>query len=119
VNGQPRYKLLKSARLVFNGQFFVSSGHSLHKDQGAALRTVSAIGLIYAHFVWFWRFGRRVDQGLGRACYQWANKRGSLAANPFQNLPLAVVAKRERFEVRSINQFPPVDKSIPSMIAVG
>jgi integrase len=32
----------------------------------------------------------------GRACYQWANKRGSLAANPFQNLPLAPVAKRER-----------------------
>ena len=32
----------------------------------------------------------------GRACYQWANKRGSLAANPFRNLPLAPVAKRER-----------------------
>ena len=32
----------------------------------------------------------------GRACYQWANKRGSLAANPFQNLPIAPVAKRER-----------------------
>ena len=32
----------------------------------------------------------------GRACFQWAVKRGSLTANPFQNLPLASVAKRER-----------------------
>ena len=32
----------------------------------------------------------------GRACYQWAIKRGSLSANPFQNLPLATVVKRER-----------------------
>ncbi len=32
----------------------------------------------------------------GRACYQWAVKRGSLSANPFQDLPLAPVAKRER-----------------------
>lgn len=32
----------------------------------------------------------------GRACYQWATKRGSLAANPFLNLPVAAVAKRER-----------------------
>ena len=32
----------------------------------------------------------------GRACYQWAIKRGSLASNPFQDLPLAPVAKRER-----------------------
>jgi integrase len=32
----------------------------------------------------------------GRACYQWASKRGSLATNPFQNLPLAPVAKRDR-----------------------
>jgi integrase len=32
----------------------------------------------------------------GRACYQWATKRGSLAANPFLNLPVATVAKRER-----------------------
>ncbi len=32
----------------------------------------------------------------GRACYQWAVKRGSLESNPFANLPLAAVAKRER-----------------------
>ena len=32
----------------------------------------------------------------GRACYQWAVKRGSLATNPFQDLPLTPVAKRER-----------------------
>ena len=32
----------------------------------------------------------------GRACYHWAVKRGSLTANPFQDLPLAPVAKRER-----------------------
>jgi integrase len=32
----------------------------------------------------------------GRACYQWAVKRGSLEANPFANLPLAPVAKRDR-----------------------
>ena len=32
----------------------------------------------------------------GRACYHWATKRGSLTANPFQDLPLAPVAKRER-----------------------
>jgi integrase len=42
----------------------------------------------------------------GRACYQWAVKRGSLTANPFLNLPLAPVAKRERVlsdkELRSI-----------------
>jgi integrase len=31
-----------------------------------------------------------------RACYHWAVKRGSLASNPFQDLPLAAVAKRER-----------------------
>jgi integrase len=32
----------------------------------------------------------------GRACYQWAVKRGSLAVNPFVDLPLAPVEKRER-----------------------
>jgi integrase len=32
----------------------------------------------------------------GRACYQWAIKRGSLAVNPFANLPTTPVAKRER-----------------------
>ncbi len=32
----------------------------------------------------------------GRACYHWAVKRGSLTVNPFQDLPLAPVAKRER-----------------------
>jgi integrase len=32
----------------------------------------------------------------GRACYHWAVKRGSLASNPFQHLPLAPIAKRER-----------------------
>jgi integrase len=42
----------------------------------------------------------------GRACYQWANKRGSLTANPFQNLPLAPIAKRDRVltkrEIRAV-----------------
>ena len=42
----------------------------------------------------------------GAACYHWAMKRGSLAANPFHDLPLAPVAKRERVlsdsELRSI-----------------
>ena len=32
----------------------------------------------------------------GRASYQWAVKRGSLSTNPFQDLPLTPVAKRER-----------------------
>ena len=32
----------------------------------------------------------------GRACYQWAIKRGSLDSNPFTNLPLTPIAKRER-----------------------
>jgi integrase len=32
----------------------------------------------------------------GRACYQWAIRRGSLETNPFANLPLTAVAKRER-----------------------
>jgi integrase len=32
----------------------------------------------------------------GRACYQWAVKRGSLSTNPFQDLPLAPAVKRER-----------------------
>jgi integrase len=32
----------------------------------------------------------------GRACYQWAVKRGSLSTNPFHALPLAAVVKRER-----------------------
>ena len=32
----------------------------------------------------------------GRACYQWAMKRSSLTVNPFQDLPLEPVAKRER-----------------------
>lgn len=44
----------------------------------------------------------------GRACFQWAVKRGSLTSNPFQNLPLASVAKRERVltddELRAIWQ---------------
>ena len=44
----------------------------------------------------------------GRACYQWAVKRGSLTVNPFTNLPVAAVAKRERVltddELRSIWQ---------------
>jgi integrase len=44
----------------------------------------------------------------GRACYQWAVKRGSLTVNPFANLPVATVAKRERVltddELRAIWQ---------------
>ena len=32
----------------------------------------------------------------GRACYQWAVKRGTLEANPFLNLPLAPVGARDR-----------------------
>ena len=32
----------------------------------------------------------------GRACYHWAMKRGSLAANPFEDLPLEPLAKRDR-----------------------
>jgi integrase len=32
----------------------------------------------------------------GRACYQWAVKRGSLSINPFHTLPLAAVIKRDR-----------------------
>ena len=32
----------------------------------------------------------------GRACYQWAIRRGSLEINPFANLPLTPVAKRDR-----------------------
>jgi integrase len=32
----------------------------------------------------------------GRACYQWAIRRGSLETNPFANLPLTPVVKRER-----------------------
>ena len=32
----------------------------------------------------------------GRASYQWAVKRGSLTTNPFQDLPLTPVVKRER-----------------------
>jgi integrase len=32
----------------------------------------------------------------GRACYQWAVKRGSLSTNPFHALPLAAAVKRER-----------------------
>jgi integrase len=42
----------------------------------------------------------------GRACFQWAVKRGSLELNPFANLPVAPVAKRERVltddELRSV-----------------
>jgi integrase len=42
----------------------------------------------------------------GRACYQWGVKRGSLSTNPFQALPLAPVAKRDRVltddELRSV-----------------
>jgi integrase len=44
----------------------------------------------------------------GRACYHWAVKRGSLTVNPFIDLPLATVAKRERVldddELRSVWQ---------------
>ncbi len=32
----------------------------------------------------------------GRSCYQWAVKRGALEANPFMNVPLSPVAKRDR-----------------------
>jgi integrase len=32
----------------------------------------------------------------GRACYQWAVKRGSISENPFANLPVAPVEKRDR-----------------------
>lgn len=32
----------------------------------------------------------------GRACYQWAVKRGSIASNPFVNLPVEPAEKRER-----------------------
>ena len=32
----------------------------------------------------------------GRACYQWALKRGSLSTNPFHTLPLTAVTKRDR-----------------------
>jgi integrase len=44
----------------------------------------------------------------GRAAYHWAVKRGSLSSNPFQDLPLAPIAKRERVltddELRAIWQ---------------
>jgi integrase len=44
----------------------------------------------------------------GRACFQWAIRRGALETNPFTNLPLTPVAKRERVltdkELRSIWQ---------------
>ncbi len=44
----------------------------------------------------------------GRACYHWAVKRGSLSANPFRDLPLEPVTKRERVltddEVRAVWQ---------------
>ncbi len=32
----------------------------------------------------------------GRTCYQWAVKRGALETNPFLNMPLSPVAKRDR-----------------------
>ena len=32
----------------------------------------------------------------GRACYQWAVKRGSISENPFANLPVAPAEKRDR-----------------------
>jgi integrase len=32
----------------------------------------------------------------GKACYGWALKRGSIAANPFTNMPVAPAVKRER-----------------------
>jgi integrase len=32
----------------------------------------------------------------GRSCYQWAIKRGALETNPFLNVPLSPVAKRDR-----------------------
>jgi integrase len=32
----------------------------------------------------------------GRACFQWAVRRGSIGSNPFANLPLTPVVKRER-----------------------
>lgn len=32
----------------------------------------------------------------GRSCYQWAVKRGALDVNPFANVPLSPVAKRDR-----------------------
>jgi Arm DNA-binding domain len=42
----------------------------------------------------------------GRACYHWAVKGGSLTSNPFHDLPLAPIAKRERVltddELRSV-----------------
>jgi integrase len=44
----------------------------------------------------------------GRACFQWAIRRGSLNSNPFVDLPLKAVAKRERVltdaELRAIWQ---------------
>jgi integrase len=44
----------------------------------------------------------------GRACFQWAIRRGALETNPFTNLPLTPVVKRERVltdeELRSIWQ---------------
>ena len=44
----------------------------------------------------------------GRACYQWAIRRGSIAANPFVNLPVAPTVKRDRVltdaELRAIWQ---------------
>jgi integrase len=44
----------------------------------------------------------------GRACYQWAMRRGSLSTNPFANLPVAPTVKRDRVlsdpELRAIWQ---------------
>ena len=38
----------------------------------------------------------RSTAAYGRACYQWAVKRGSLSVNPFMGLSLAATVKRER-----------------------
>jgi integrase len=38
----------------------------------------------------------RATAAYGRACYSWAIKRGALTVNPFMNLPVAPVAKRDR-----------------------
>ena len=39
----------------------------------------------------------RVTVAYGRACFTWANKRGTLAANPFQAMPVSTAtSKRER-----------------------
>jgi integrase len=94
-----RGEAVRAIRKAFSAQLALPAADLTRADAVRVLDEVTATGK-----------GQMASRAISyaRACYGWALKRGTLAASPFVNLPLAAVVKRERVlsddELRAIWQ---------------